>query len=179
VEIEPSSPTRIVVRICSDITLELSKNTMTKSILLMSPLEDTYELLCLTCLDLPVNVIHTKDCHSGIVAARSCKPSIIFIDATDTLSYNGWVMARIINTDTRLKEVPIVVFSDDAHAAQLARKSCVEYQLPRHFSVPYVFSLVERSLGIVRGEQRQFLRERVSPITDPGLVTPAFDMIQP
>jgi hypothetical protein len=156
---------------------ELSKNTMTKSILLMSSLEDTYELLCLTCLDFPVKVIHTRDCHSGIVMARSCRPSLIFIDATDILSYNGWVMARIINTDTQLKNIPVVVLSDAINAEQLARKSRLTWQLPRRFPGPYTSALIEQCLDLFQSELHQV--PYLGFDSQPGQVTPTFAMTYP
>lgn len=122
---------------------------MTRSILLMSPVKDTCELLQSACEQLPVEIIHAKECHEGIVAARSCEPSIIFIDATDLLSHNGWVMARLIKMDEQLSAVPVMVLSDDRNAPQLAQKSFVDNQLPRFFPVTDVRTLIQQNLNRV------------------------------
>lgn len=123
---------------------------MAKSILLISEREDTYEYLRLACLYLPVRVVHTAECHDGVVVARALKPSVIFIDTADRLSYNGWVTARLIKQDTQLRDIPVVILSDALNAAHLARKSAVNCQLPRSLPIPFTRKLIRECTDMVQ-----------------------------
>lgn len=121
---------------------------MTQSILLISPLEDTFDLLRLTCQQCPVRVIHATEGHTGAIVARASRPLMIFIDAVGTFSYNGWVMARLIKMDRQLRDIPVVMFSNAHDAEKLAHKSEVYCQLPRAFPIAYTRALIQQYVEV-------------------------------
>jgi CheY-like chemotaxis protein len=107
----------------------------------------TYELVRSSCLGLDLDVLHAKDSYEGMRFARSVLPLVIFIDAANTLSYNGWITAKIIKNDQALKNVPVVALSDAMDAEELSRKALCQTVLPRLFAVREVRAYINSLMG--------------------------------
>ena len=119
---------------------------MSESMLLIGENEATYDLLRLASMSFPVRIVHTKDCEPSMMLARNLQPSVIFIEATERLSHNGWVIARLMKFDPQLLSIPIVVISDADNAMKLAQYSMVYRHLPRKMSLPFTQNIIRDCL---------------------------------
>src|SRR5690606_968321 len=94
----------------------------------------------------PVRIVHARECQSAMMLARILVPTVIFIEATNLLSHNGWVLARLMKLDPELMHVPIVVISDADNAHLLAQESKVYRHLPSQMSVPLTQNIMRECL---------------------------------
>jgi DNA-binding response OmpR family regulator len=106
---------------------------MKRSVILISDNEEIYELMRFACRIHNLKVVGALEGYEGVVIARDLVPLAIFIDATGTLSHNGWINARLIKSDLQLRNTPIVLFSNAEDAArQAALLKCHHLNHPPH-----------------------------------------------
>ncbi len=120
---------------------------MMQAVLVITDDTFTYELVRSSCLGLNLDVLHAKDSYEGMRFARSVLPLIVFIDASNTLSHNGWITAKLIKSDGALKNVPIIALSDAVDAEENSRKSSCQRVLPRLFAVREVRAYINQLMG--------------------------------
>ncbi len=107
---------------------------MKPNILFIGDDETTYTMLRVSCMYLDLEVIRAADSYEGVRLARALTPLAIYIDAANTLSYNGWVTARIIRADRALHAIPVIVLSDAPESTALAEQARVQH-LPRQMPI--------------------------------------------
>jgi DNA-binding response OmpR family regulator len=117
------------------------------TVLLISDDPMMYEMVRFTCMSMDVNIIHASDTDQGIMLARECEPVIIFVDASNKLSHNGWITASFIKSDYHLSKTPVIVLSDADNAPDNARKVRCDQHLKRLFPIretrAHISSLLE------------------------------------
>jgi DNA-binding response OmpR family regulator len=106
-----------------------------KTVLLISDDPMMYEMMRFTCMSMDVNIIHASDTDEGIILARECDPVVVFVDASNKLSHNGWITASFIKSDYQLNRIPVIVLSDADNAPENARKVRCDQHLSRLFPI--------------------------------------------
>jgi DNA-binding response OmpR family regulator len=93
-----------------------------KTVLLISDDPMMYEMVRFTCMSMDVEVLHADETDEGLMLAREHRPVMIFVDAANKLSHNGWITTSFIKSDFNLHCIPVIVLSDAVNAAENARR---------------------------------------------------------
>lgn len=119
------------------------------TVLLISDDPIMYEMVRFTCMSMDVDIIHASDTDEGIVLARECEPMLIFVDAANKLSHNGWITASFIKSDYHLNRIPVIVLSDAENAPENARKVRCDQHYSRLFPIretrAHISSLLDKA----------------------------------
>lgn len=124
-----------------------------RSILIIEDDELTAMLIvaALRCID--VELIHAATAQDGLNLAKTHQPSLILLDMR-LPGMNGWELAPILKSDTRLRQIPIIAVSvesqtEEANAA--IRAGCSEF-LPKPFAINVLRQRVTAYLAEDRGQ---------------------------